>query len=110
MARTPAGVLLGLLLIASCERRAPGPEECVKFAEAALGVREEQVLRSPRLKRAFDELVVKCLTTPYDRELVDCVNGGRRPRQCLHEFMLRRAEPSVSPSPPALPPSEDRWR
>jgi hypothetical protein len=63
------------LLAIGCERVAPGPDECVAFAQAWLHARRP----ASRLEAdtAFDELVRRCLTEPYDRELVDCVVGSQ---------------------------------
>jgi hypothetical protein len=87
---------LGLLALGSvhglgCARVAPGPEECVAFAEAWL--RGHRPLPPARLEteNAFDELVRRCLTEPYDRELVSCVIGGRNQERCRVDY-ARRAE------------------
>jgi hypothetical protein len=77
------------LLAIGCERVAPGPDECVAFAQAWLHARRP----ASRLEAdtAFDELVRRCLTEPYDRELVDCVVRGHNQEGCRVEY-ARRAE------------------
>ncbi len=82
---------LGLVLAGclGCERRAPGPEECLQFADAWLGGERPQ--RKPRLaiENAFDELVVRCLTEPFDRELVSCVVAGAPRERCRIDYVRR---------------------
>jgi hypothetical protein len=78
----------GLLLL-GCARAAPGPDECVAFAESWLRARRP----ATRLEAdtAFDELVRRCLTEPYDRELVNCVVGGQNQERCRIDY-ARRSE------------------
>ncbi|HEX9619945.1 MAG TPA: hypothetical protein VF989_07420 [Polyangiaceae bacterium] len=107
-------------LAAACQRRAPGPEECQSFAAAALGLNDARMLETPGVKESFDQLVVHCLTTPFDRALVRCVEERSAPgliverqrllltpgaRSCLAEFARRRAElePAASNEPQRLP-------
>jgi hypothetical protein len=85
------------LLAIGCERVAPGPDECVAFAQAWLHARRP----ASRLEAdaAFDELVRRCLTEPYDRELVGCVVGsqaesgppgtGQTPERCRIDYARR---------------------
>jgi hypothetical protein len=78
--------LLGIVSIA-CARAAPGPDECVAFAKAWLAVRPAA---SPlENETAHDELVRRCLTEPYDRELVTCVVGGRNHERCRVDYARR---------------------
>jgi hypothetical protein len=81
--------IAGPLWAAGCERRAPGPDECVAFAEA--WVRRHRAPTRLEADTAFDELVRTCLTDPYDRELVACVVGGDDQEGCRRDYM-RRAE------------------
>lgn len=78
-------------LLAGCERKAPGPDECVLFADAWL--RSQRLEHAPQVlsENARDELVVRCLTEPYDRELVSCVLGGLPRERCRIDY-LRRSE------------------
>jgi hypothetical protein len=78
-----------LLLWLGCARVAPGPDECVAFAESWLRARRPPT----RLEAdaAFDELVRRCLTEPYDRELVACVVDGQNQERCRIDY-ARRAE------------------
>jgi hypothetical protein len=84
--------LLGALgLCAACRRKAPGPEECRTFALHAAGVRSARDLaRSARLRESIDELTRECLVTPYDRELLRCVEETGRLRACQSRFALRK--------------------
>jgi hypothetical protein len=97
MTRRLAGLVLasGVLNFATaCERRAPGPDECHDLALAwVLGVRPSR-LQGRRLganaQQAILERTTDCLTTPYDKELVQCVTGGgASPRTCLVGFEAR---------------------
>lgn len=38
---------------------------------------------------AFDELVRRCLTEPYDRDLVACVVEGKNPDRCRVDYARR---------------------
>jgi hypothetical protein len=81
--------LLAVLPIA-CQRKAPGPDECRQFAYDALGVQRAEQLRSPDVRERIDTLTTRCLTTPYDRELVQCVARTGRARACTLSFEVRR--------------------
>jgi hypothetical protein len=75
--------------VAGCERKAPGPEACVKFAESWFGVDRERVLRDAALSKHFDAKISDCLTKPYDRELVECVMNGGDNRRCERSYERR---------------------
>ena len=86
---------LGLVVlsgISACARRAPGPDECHDLA--VRWVLTERGARYWRLGRGADsevlERTTECLTTPYDRDLVQCVTSGAAPRACLRSFQARR--------------------
>jgi hypothetical protein len=80
------------LALAACARKAPGPAECRSFALAVAGVRTSRDLeRSARLRSEADELTRQCLT-PYDREMLRCVEETGRFRACRVRFELRRVE------------------
>jgi hypothetical protein len=74
-------------LTVGCERAAPGPDECVAFAESWL--RAHPPATRLEADTAFDELVRRCLTEPYDRELVTCVVGGRNQERCRVDYARR---------------------
>jgi hypothetical protein len=74
----------------SCERRAPGPDECQAFARQALGIPAQVQQLPPRYQSAVNELTVRCITTPFDRELLGCVDAGRSAQRCLLEYERRR--------------------
>lgn len=84
-----AGLVLGVVGCLACERKAPGPEECLQFADAWM--RTEGAERGSRLaaEDAFDQLVVRCLTEPYDRELVSCVVSGAPRERCRIDYARR---------------------
>lgn len=88
-----AFVLATLSLLVACERKAPGPDECRSFAHAALGVtRPEDLLRADAAARVA-ELTRDCLTTPFDRTLLRCVQETGRSRLCMIDFERRRLSP-----------------
>jgi hypothetical protein len=49
------------------------------------------LLQRPMEDSEIAELIQLCLTTPFDRALIRCVDDGRPPRLCLDEFENRRA-------------------
>jgi len=51
-------------------------------------------LSAPQVREAYQSEISRCLTTPYDRELVRCVEERGASRRCYQEFELRRGEPS----------------
>jgi hypothetical protein len=55
-----------------------------------LGIGSSGELRNPRAKAAFDKVVVECLTTPYDRMLVSCLEETGRTRACVVEYQARQ--------------------
>ena len=86
LARAAGPLLVGVLAL-GCRREAPGPEECVAFAEAWLKTHPPTSLLLA--DHAFDELVRHCLTEPYDRTLVSCVVDGRSPERCRVDYARR---------------------
>jgi hypothetical protein len=96
-AHLPVGlrsVLIALTLSWSCgcARKAPGPAECQRFALQVTGVRDARALSIPRVKAEVDDWTRRCLTTPYDRELLACVDRGEA--GCYQRFALR--EPAAA--------------
>jgi len=83
---------LSALALAGCARRAPGPEECRIFAHQVVGVPLDAPLGASPVRERIDELTRQCLVTPFDRELLRCVELGAPLRACTLEFGLRRAE------------------
>lgn len=74
----------------ACQRKAPGPEECRAFAYHAMGVVRAEQLRRPEVRESVDDLTMRCLTTPFDRELLQCVQLTGRLRSCKAAFDMRR--------------------
>jgi len=85
LARTLAGFLL-LAVAVSCQRKAPGPEECARFAEAVVGAGR---YITPVIAAQIETQTQECLTRPYDRELLRCVLLTRQARVCLASFRAR---------------------
>jgi hypothetical protein len=79
------------VLALACQRKAPGPDECRLFAYRALGVQRAEQLAFPEVRERVDGLITRCLTTPYDRELLQCVQLTGRMRACTLSFEARRA-------------------
>ncbi len=88
--RTLARALVGLTLLfawpLACQRKAPGPEECTRFAEAVVGV---DSYINPVIAAEIETQTRECLTRPYDRELLRCVLLTREARVCLAAFRVR---------------------
>jgi hypothetical protein len=107
----PSGRYVALALVlpalaSACHRKAPGPQECLEFAYRALGVRSEAELQIPGVLKRVDDLTTECLVTPFDRELLACVEQGLDTRVCLRDFDQRH--PAHVPVPP--PGAERRPR
>jgi hypothetical protein len=90
-------LFIGGLLLAACQRKAPGPLECQEFSLRAVGVTERRSLERPDVKDAVDELTVRCLTTPFDRSLLRCVEERGQLNRCFIEFRARRQELPLRP-------------
>jgi len=73
-----------------CQRKAPGPDECMAFAYRAVGVVHAAQLRQAAVRQRVDDLTTRCLTTPFDRELLQCVELTQRTRACTIAFEARR--------------------
>jgi hypothetical protein len=78
-----------LCSLSACERKAPSPEECLEFAMRGLRINDQRLLAVPAVKDKVDAVVVKCLTTPYDKELIRCVRARSAAQSCLLEFDAR---------------------
>ncbi len=91
-----AALLLALLLLpTACSRKAPGPDDCRRFALQVVGVTNPQMLRSPRVEAAVDQLTNRCLTTPFDRQLLACVSRVGDVQRCFAAFQARHAGPQL---------------
>jgi len=77
--------------LSGCQRKAPGPDECLAFAKIWLQQRKFEAALARGPDEVFDELVLRCLTEPYDRALVECVISKQRPESCRVDY-ARRAE------------------
>jgi hypothetical protein len=88
--RSALAYLSLVLLATACERKAPGPDECIAFAVQAVGG-GQALLRRAELRDQVDELTQRCLTTPYDRRLLSCMQTTGNLRACVAQFERRRA-------------------
>ena len=84
------GWLLAMVagLVGACPRKAPGPDECHALSLSMLGVDERIAAKIPSIERAAGSLTIACLTIPFDRELVSCMEHrtpalGRRSLQVV---------------------------
>ena len=91
-------VLGALLLPGGCQRKAPGPDECREFALYAYGLRSDEEIRHEAVLDEVDDLTTECLVTPYDRELLACVEQGGATGRCLALFSARRGAPPSNTS------------
>jgi hypothetical protein len=87
-------LLFCALALVGCARKLPGPNECRAFALASVGFEPGTpnaiVERRPALAAKADEVTRQCLTTPWDYQLLQClqVTGSRA---CLVSFQRRLA-------------------
>jgi hypothetical protein len=93
--RVIAGCLpLLFLWLAGCARQLPGPLECHGFAMASVGIDPSTpaalLASDPRLEARVEEVTRRCLTTPWDYELLSCLNRGGSSRVCSGRFEARR--------------------
>jgi hypothetical protein len=72
-----------------CERKAPGPEECARFASTVVLQHAPQGVLTLEMQAQIEEETRNCLTRPYDRELLSCVLATNRGRACLESFRRR---------------------
>ena len=91
---------LAVACVAGCARRAPGPDECHDLAVAwVLGPRLSHMPKvriSQSASEAILDRTTECLTTPYDRELVQCVTTGSAPQTCMRGFETRHPKRPAS--------------
>jgi hypothetical protein len=93
-----AFTLAALLLLGACQRKAPGPAECERFALQVVGVSDTRARVSPSVKQAIDELTVTCLTRPFSRALLRCVEEGTPARHCMASYPPRPELSRPTPS------------
>jgi hypothetical protein len=82
-------LIASALTLASCARKLPGPVECQHFAELVVGVARDDPRLTIAAARRLEDLTQQCLTTPYDYELLRCVEGTGLAQQCLVSFNAR---------------------
>lgn len=97
--RSPLALAALLTTLAACERKAPGPDECQRFSYRVAGVTRREQLTAPALRERVDELIRQCLTTPYDKEFIGCVEGTGRLRACTLDFERRKQRRPAEPDP-----------
>ena len=94
-----------MIVLSGCARKAPGPAECNEFAMRAAGIPPSTAPAQvdPRLRAAVEELTVRCLTTPYDRELLRCAESSPL-RACFSGFAVRHPDRAERALPPRRSP------
>jgi hypothetical protein len=100
LSRAVAGFTLLTVSLTSCQRKAPGPEECARFAEAVVGAGRYV---TPVIAAQIEAQTQECLTRPYDRELLSCVLLTREARVCLASFHARNGSGSGADQRQELP-------
>jgi hypothetical protein len=93
-ARSCSCLALVALWVTACERQAPSSDECLDFAMRGLRINDSRLLAVPAVRDKVDEIVVKCLTTPYDKELIRCARTRSATQSCLYEFQARERQRS----------------
>lgn len=83
---------LALALLAACERKAPGPFECQQMGARALGITDSRALADPKVKEALDTFTYECLTAPFDRIVMRCLEETGNTHVCLLDLARRRPE------------------
>jgi hypothetical protein len=82
------------LLLGGCARKLPGPAECRAFALASIGVEQgtpaSLLAADPRLELRAEEITQRCLTTPWDYALLNCLAQGGGSQFCGSRFAARR--------------------
>ncbi len=62
-----------------------------------LGITDPRLLAVPGVSEKLDELVIRCLTTPYDKKLLACVKTRASARSCMFEFDDRERRRQLPP-------------
>lgn len=75
-----------------CSSKLPGPAECERVALRASGIRSLDQLRFPHVRETVENLTHECLTTPFDRETVRCMEEVGAFQICIRDFILRHPE------------------
>ena len=84
----------GLLAIQlnGCSRKLPSPTECEAVSLAMAGVRSTSQLRDPVLRGVVQELTHRCLTTPFDRQMLGCIESLGSFDVCQRDLLRRHPE------------------
>ena len=95
MARRSGLFVLVAVLALSCQRKAPGPDECRGFALKMFRLQSEgdiggRTRRELALRDQVDALTRECLVLPYDRQLLRCVEETGGAPVCRTAFDRRR--------------------
>lgn len=77
-----------------CRGKLPTGGECETLALAAVRVRTPRDLDDARILRAVQKITLECITTPYDREMVECVRRTSDYQGCAVRFKARASAPT----------------
>jgi hypothetical protein len=58
------------------------------------------------MKNDFDSLTIRCLTTPFDKQFIRCVDESHRAEHCLASFQARQGR---QPDRPRNTDTLRRW-
>jgi len=75
--------------LSGCERKAPGPEECERFAELVVQLAGGGPLLTAEVQAAIEQETRTCLTQPYDRQLLNCVAVTHQNGACMAAYRRR---------------------
>ncbi|GEM_PF-2541374 len=78
--------------IIGCASELPGPLECERMAQRLVGKTEGKLTHSPRLNRVIAKLTQACLTTPFDRRAVSCIEKTDDLKSCIEQLAYRAPE------------------
>lgn len=85
-------LLLGTGASWGCESKLPGPIECETMAFRALGRSSDDAAHSPLVRRVANRLTRGCLTVPFDRATLRCVQEGRSLVSCADTLVRQHPE------------------
>ncbi len=94
--RPPVALVVALLALVAgvgCRGNLPTGADCETLALAAVRVRTPRDLEDARVLRAVQKITLECVTTPYDREMVECVRRRSDYPSCAVEFKVRSVAP-----------------
>lgn len=74
----------------SCQGSLPGPQECEAMALSYYGLQQKDLIVSSMRRAAVAELTRECLTAPYDRDALHCMQ--ERNNRTICRLALKRRQ------------------